>query len=333
MAKIHVWLITAVLLLPFICALEGDHVRRHLSTNGVLPNGAPGSGSDKNREESTPDGVLSFIGGKVYSAFSGLINFVTPVSVSESESSEESTQGPSSVPPLTGGCYSPDGRSCRNTKRVQRQLSRNEMMSEKSASNSYPKSVFEQDLLKYHNKLRSHYDLNSLIWNDTLRSGVANYLNRQQKQGCRMAHSSHNQRTEVGMFFHVGENLYTSWGPSSDKQPAGWHVAKAWFNEVACYRYGPQGDPCTKSYTTPNCLQSNRFTPSTVKVGHFTQMMWQSATHIGCYVTMCNQTANKKRYLAGCWYGSTIDDYGGNVKGAVPFERAIAKKLRLPLCV
>ena len=166
---------------------------------------------------------------------------------------------------------------------------------------------------------------------------------------------------KVGKFQRVGENLYMSWGSQSAK-PKGAGVANSWYDEVHCYKYGPIGNSCT-TYPNAKCTTETGFPqdpryvmtgmfdphpptlspPSQVHpisvwvcgcrgAGHFTQLMWESVTHIGCAMHGCGKVNGRWSFLAGCVYGSTTKPYGGNMYGQYPFSDKVAAKLKLPAC-
>jgi hypothetical protein len=114
----------------------------------------------------------------------------------------------------------------------------------------------------------------------------------------------------TGGFYYVGENLYKVIG----MEPTGGGIADAWYAEMRDYRYGTVGESCTKG-----CL--GRATPP-CQTGHFTQMMWQDSTSIGCAMEKCNGASDT--FVAVCQYGP-----GGNIVGEVPFDPQTASRLQL----
>jgi len=192
---------------------------------------------------------------------------------------------------------------------------------------------FQYDVWESTNSYRTSYGLGCLQWDASLATYMRQYLKHQDtKGGCRMVHSPRAWRQQVGSFQNPGENLYSRYGTSDD--PTGARVAEAWFNEVYCYRYGPVGSSCTKSWS-PTCSAKNLdWRASQVEVGHFTQLMWDKATHVGCVIHKCGQGYNGQgdKWLAGCSYGSSITWYGGNLQGSYPFEHKVAGKLGLQQC-
>mmetsp|Transcript_32603 Transcript_32603/g.80690 ORF Transcript_32603/g.80690 Transcript_32603/m.80690 type:complete len:584 (-) Transcript_32603:945-2696(-) len=194
-------------------------------------------------------------------------------------------------------------------------------------------SQFAQDILNGHNKLRKGAGLKPVKWSGALAKFMRGHLKTlHQQNSCRMMHSTNQQRTKVGKFQRVGENLYMSWGSQSAK-PKGAGVANSWYDEVHCYRYGPIGNSCT-TYPNSKCTAETGFPqdPRYVMTGHFTQLMWESVTHIGCAMHGCGKVSGRWSFLAGCVYGSTTKPYGGNMYGQYPFSDKVAAKLKIPAC-
>eukprot|EP00922_Rhytidocystis_sp_ex-Travisia-forbesii_P025413 GHVS01037309.1.p1 GENE.GHVS01037309.1~~GHVS01037309.1.p1 ORF type:complete len:337 (-),score=47.92 GHVS01037309.1:647-1657(-) len=191
-------------------------------------------------------------------------------------------------------------------------------------------TAFQKKLFVGHNAYRSAVGIRAIEWDDTLANFILGYMERQdQYDSCRMKHSRHSDRAQVGAFTNLGENLYTSWG--GVEPPTGQRVAEAWFNEAFCYRYGQVGDKCTK-HPGAKCKEKTGF-GSYVMTGHFTQLMWSSVTHVGCGLITCdNYNSGGKKFFAGCSYASTVAGYGGNMVGQVPFDYATATRLGLPSC-
>eukprot|EP00397_Hematodinium_sp_SG-2012_P066629 GEMP01100485.1.p1 GENE.GEMP01100485.1~~GEMP01100485.1.p1 ORF type:complete len:140 (+),score=24.14 GEMP01100485.1:204-623(+) len=125
---------------------------------------------------------------------------------------------------------------------------------------------------------------------------------------CYIRHRPVSQLLSRAGYEFVGENLYKVIG----FEPTGIDVADAWYAEKDDYVYGHVGDRCTKGCegrTAPPCA-----------VGHFTQMLWESSSAVGCMVSKC--LSERKTYISVCYYGP-----GGNVVGSVPFSAAVAKRL------
>ncbi|KAF8822455.1 SCP family extracellular subfamily protein [Cardiosporidium cionae] len=191
-------------------------------------------------------------------------------------------------------------------------------------------STFQHDLLEQQNFYRSQAGLEKLQWDETLERFITNHIiTLDMKQSCLLHHSLHQQRAQVGKFTSIGENLYARWGEFFP--PPGSRPATAWYNEISCYRYGTVGNSCTKN-PNPLCKNVTGF-DSSVMVGHFTQLMWEESTHVGCAGLRCASfKGNGNKYIVGCSYGSTKTKYGGNVAGQYPFRGAVADNLNLSRC-
>eukprot|EP00919_Chromeraceae_sp_WS-2016_P003505 GHVR01008513.1.p1 GENE.GHVR01008513.1~~GHVR01008513.1.p1 ORF type:complete len:186 (-),score=37.54 GHVR01008513.1:183-740(-) len=172
-----------------------------------------------------------------------------------------------------------------------------------------------EELVRLQNHLRVSAGLQSLETNDALESYISRYLSRGPSCRGSLRHSPQSMRKRVGGFVRVGENLWKgNWTPNPHD------IASDWFNELYCYRYGPLGSPCISNCGKMCKSKSGR---AGCQQGHFTQIMWETLTHVGCAVNKCGGA-----WLAGCVYGSD-KGIGGNWLGRMPFSPRIAKNLGL----
>eukprot|EP00746_Dinoflagellata_sp_MGD_P122136 gnl/MRDRNA2_/MRDRNA2_57104_c0_seq1.p1 gnl/MRDRNA2_/MRDRNA2_57104_c0~~gnl/MRDRNA2_/MRDRNA2_57104_c0_seq1.p1 ORF type:complete len:299 (+),score=48.36 gnl/MRDRNA2_/MRDRNA2_57104_c0_seq1:107-1003(+) len=176
---------------------------------------------------------------------------------------------------------------------------------------------FKEDIIRGHNVVRKRAGLESIEWSSALEKLAAHRLTELVNGGCYIKHSSTNYRWTAAGFKYVGENLYKV----INMEPTGVDVADAWYAEIDDYTYGIVGQDCVKKKcrdrSSPPCA-----------IGHFTQMMWQRTTHLGCARAEC-PNESKKTFLAICHYGP-----GGNIGGFMPFESNIASNIgfRSKLC-
>lgn len=160
------------------------------------------------------------------------------------------------------------------------------------------------ELVGAHNLVREHAGLDPLSYDPTL-AGFAKrwgeYLRDQE--GCTIRHPTKTQE-ELTKYLpnNMGQNLYVGHGwPEDPTTPEG--VVRAWYDE--CEIYDPKK-------ITPDGVPHNF-----KDVGHFTQVMWKSATKVGCAEVDCPKTlttpqgeqVNAKGTLVVCNYDS------GNVSG------------------
>merc|ERR1719265_740413 len=98
--------------------------------------------------------------------------------------------------------------------------------------------------------------------------------------------------------------------------PTGVDIGDAWYAEIEDYTYGAVSETCVRrkcaSRSSPPCM-----------IGHFTQMMWQRTTHVGCARAECPNQA-KRTFVAVCNYGP-----GGNIADLLPFFSEHARELGL----
>jgi len=169
---------------------------------------------------------------------------------------------------------------------------------------------FQFDTLTAHNKVRGHVGLMPLRWSFGLAESAQGLVDTLAGSGCYIQHSGTEDRWDESGFQYVGENLYKV----INMEPTGVDVVDAWYEEITDYNYGPVGNPCTKqkcaSRESPPCA-----------LGHFTQVMWEETTDVGCAVAEC-PAQEQPTFVAVCHYGP-----GGNIVGKLPFSNQIASDL------
>eukprot|EP00928_Gymnodinium_smaydae_P043404 TRINITY_DN29084_c0_g1_i2.p1 TRINITY_DN29084_c0_g1~~TRINITY_DN29084_c0_g1_i2.p1 ORF type:complete len:376 (-),score=65.70 TRINITY_DN29084_c0_g1_i2:2-1129(-) len=169
---------------------------------------------------------------------------------------------------------------------------------------------FRDDLLRGHNAVRLRAGLSAVSWDAGLASLAAARVHRLAGSGCYIKHSGLEDRWETAGFQYVGENLYKV----INMRPTGVDVVDAWYAEIDDYQYGRVGASCTKE----RC--ADRASPPCT-LGHFTQVMWQTTTHIGCAREACPGVA-QETFIVACHYGP-----GGNIVGSLPFPASSAVAL------
>ncbi|XP_018914952.2 salivary antigen-5 isoform X1 [Bemisia tabaci] len=156
----------------------------------------------------------------------------------------------------------------------------------------------KEQILELHNRLRQIIavgqigqpparNMIEMTWDDELASKAQALADT-----CRYGHDGASQRA-VGRF-RVGQNIGMTWITLEQRaEPNFASRIYAWFEEVKKYKFG------------------NPFSPVT---GHYTQMVWQDTSHIGCgYSYYLEGQRYTKVYV--CNYGPT-----GNIIGYDPYE-------------
>lgn len=149
-----------------------------------------------------------------------------------------------------------------------------------ASSASNPSSSFADAILNSTNWFRSHYEAAPLAWDDTLADFAKSHA-------------------ETCVFAHSG-------GPYGENIAAAWPILNAmdgvddWGNEEAEYNWGNPG-----------------FTETT---GHFTQLVWQATTSVGCGLVSCHNSngINNGDFLV-CEYspaGNVLTEFAQNVRKA-----------------
>lgn len=169
---------------------------------------------------------------------------------------------------------------------------------------------FDHDILVGHNVVRERVGISSLQHDDGLVNLAVHRIEELVSGGCYIQHSDTSYRWGAAGFQYVGENVYKV----INMEPTGVDLPDAWYAELYDYTYGVVGEPCVRE----KC--ADRSSPP-CSIGHFTQMMWQESTHLGCAIAECpNQP--QKTSVGVCYYGE-----GGNIVGRIPFESAPASEL------
>lgn len=157
---------------------------------------------------------------------------------------------------------------------------------EVKATNSHSNSDFEQSFLSLHNEVRADYGVPALVWSDELAEGAANWADTLQDEACALRHSDE----------PYGENLFHVW--STDQSMNG--------TPEDAMRWWVDGQEDDYSYETNTCADGE-------VCGHFTQIIWEDTTEVGCAMTRCTESS-KVTDLFVCRY-----DPAGNIIGERPY--------------
>ncbi|CCH43924.1 hypothetical protein BN7_3479 [Wickerhamomyces ciferrii] len=137
-----------------------------------------------------------------------------------------------------------------------------------SSSSSSSTLSFPSEVVQLHNDKRSKHSATPLKWDQKLTDVATSYANQYNCNGT-LIHST----------FEYGENLAIGYNTSA--------AIEAWYDEVQKYNFNNPG-----------------FSEAT---GHFTQLVWNSTTKVGCAVKDCGDYFGE--YLV-CEY-----DPAGNIQG------------------
>jgi len=153
--------------------------------------------------------------------------------------------------------------------------------SSSSASTPIATATEKQDALSTHNNERKiFYNNGDLIWSDTLEKSAQDYANT-------LAQSGEFKHSGIG----YGENLYASSYSSALKDGI-----VNWINEKSNY-----------TYSTNSCKNN-------AICGHYTQVIWENTTEVGCARAI---------YKAGTFKGGTVIvcqyNPAGNYVGQKPY--------------
>lgn len=162
-----------------------------------------------------------------------------------------------------------------------------------------PESGFLAGITAEHNRWRARVNSAPLQWNATLAASSTAYA-----QDCVWQHDG-NRSPDAG-FGYVGENLYMSGGQPSANTVL--NAVAAWADERYDYDYG------------------DTIVNAGPVVGHYTQIVWDSTTNVGCGYAYCNniQGLNRSGTIVVCRYGP-----GGNYLGQTPYDYSTGSCLDL----
>ncbi|CAM1298014.1 PRY1 (predicted) [Pycnogonum litorale] len=133
-----------------------------------------------------------------------------------------------------------------------------------------------------------------LKWNSDLA-----VLAQAHSKKCKFEHSTGNSLPD---FSYIGENLYTSSGSDSCDTLPDWSNAVApWYSEID--DFASQDQICNVGRTYVH--------QSSPALGHFTQIIWQKTTDIGCGIAACDGGS----IIITCNYGP-----GGNFGNQPVYE-------------
>ncbi|XP_075257145.1 uncharacterized protein LOC142349455 [Convolutriloba macropyga] len=156
-------------------------------------------------------------------------------------------------------------------------------------------------MLCFHNWYREAANLDLVSWNSNLAKFAAEWaaVLKKDKQ-CGLMHSTFQDRQnkdKTGISGIIGENLAMSGISTGIKANRileyGKKAVVGWFNEIQYYKFGGESESFNKCKMTGT-------------TGHFTQVMWQSSTEIGCAYDVCG-----KKIVVVCNYfdvGNMLND-------------------------
>ncbi|XP_065180361.1 peptidase inhibitor 15-like [Sycon ciliatum] len=158
------------------------------------------------------------------------------------------------------------------------------------------------DLLRLHNRLRSDVSptpcqqLRPLVWSLELAQVAQRYAS-----SCNWEHNPR-RSTQATKFARVGENL----AYSTATRDSVLDLVQAWYDEIDDY-----------TLSTNQCHAR--------PCGHFTQIVWNTTTHVGCGMHVCPTSSTKHLTLNPRQYPQVlilVCNYGpaGNWAGRAPYS-------------
>lgn len=149
-----------------------------------------------------------------------------------------------------------------------------------------PMGNLDARLLAAHNRERATAGVPALQWDDALARDAAMWAEHLTRAGYLIHYEEHSEDWDA-----QGENL--------------WAGTKGYYNPEAMVGLWI----AEKTQYKPGVFPANSRTGRLEDIGHYTQLMWRSTTHVGCAVAR----GAEDDFLV-CRYAE-----GGNVLGEVPF--------------
>jgi pathogenesis-related protein 1 len=152
--------------------------------------------------------------------------------------------------------------------------------------------INKAEMVNAHNKWRSEVGVPNVVWSDTVANVAQHWANQLKSEGCTMRHSSRTQRQGYGENLYWASALRWSNGLREVQNVSSKKAVDSWGSEKADYNY------------------SNNSCNSGAVCGHYTQVVWNTTTKIGCGMAICND----KTQIWVCNYDPT-----GNYIGVKPY--------------
>ena len=118
-----------------------------------------------------------------------------------------------------------------------------------------------QEALDFHNKVRKDVKVAPLTWSTDLSVYAQAWADNLASTGCKMQHRPHSGEWAQ----QYGENIY--WAMGGQLQPV--NASSSWYSEIKYYKHGPLSNS------------------NLMKVGHYTQMVWQDSKQVGMGKATC----------------------------------------------
>jgi len=154
----------------------------------------------------------------------------------------------------------------------------------------------KDEIVAYHNKKRSQVsppatNMKTMQWDDNLAR-----LAQKWSEGCLWKHGQPPEKSEtVGpdgrKFDWLGQNLAIGTAPYTYKQSI-----DVWYNETNDYDY------CKNAKKEPSAM-----------IGHYTAMVWENTTHVGCGSHYCSKVVGSTKKIEYADYVTCNYWPGGNL--------------------
>jgi pathogenesis-related protein 1 len=164
----------------------------------------------------------------------------------------------------------------------------------------YVSSTVKSSILSTHNSVRAAVKIPSqFVWDDIIVTRLKNYFYEMYREGnlpsgTMIGHTS---------ITNQGENIFAS--TASFTATSGATIVNAWASEKNYYTYG--------KFAVQNAADNSQWCnqPAPQGCGHYTQIVWESSTRLGCiqvktdtttykYATVCGYTTPGNVNAAGC---------------------------------
>lgn len=149
-----------------------------------------------------------------------------------------------------------------------------------------PASADERAFLSLHNAARAEVGVPALTWSSALSADATAWAETLADRGCTLDHSG----------APYGENIFKQWSNDPDVRGTPEHAVTWWVDEQEYYDH-----------------ETNTCEPGEV-CGHYTQLVWETTTTVGCGAAMCTDDEGYVTDLFVCRYAPI-----GNIPGQKPY--------------
>lgn len=190
-----------------------------------------------------------------------------PIYSTENTATPSSTPSPNVLPEQTSEVVAHTPTSTISKKQNQTQITLKDEISIQEDESELAQELLDADaqiFLSLHNTARADLDIPKLSWSSTLAHDATEWAKTLAERGCTLEHSGE----------PFGENIYTQWSNNANVRGNPEAAVTWWTKEERYYDY--DSNTCKKGEVC----------------GHYTQIIWENTTSVGCGTSMCVENGN-----------------------------------------